>query len=150
MMKKVVNHRDLDVYQRAFGAATTIYALSKAFPVEERYSLTDQIRRSSRAVCSNLAEGWRRRRYEGAFIDKLSVAEGEAAETQVWLEFAVECGYCAKEPARELYQTYAGIIATLVGMINHPESWVLTKTLREAPVAYDAFTPFDTNSDEAS
>ena len=142
MKKKIVNHRDLDVYQRAFDAASMIYVLSKAFPVEERYSLTDQIRRSSRSVCSNLAEGWRRRRYEGAFIDKLSIAEGEAAETQIWLEFAVECGYCAKEPARELYQTYTGIIATLVGMINHPESWLLTKILREAPVFYDVTTFF--------
>lgn len=150
MKKKIVNHRDLDVYERAFDAAMTIYALSQTFPVEERYSLTDQIRRSSRSVCSNLAEGWRRRRYQGAFMDKLSIAEGEAAETQVWLEFSVECGYCAKEPARELYQTYAGIIATLVGMINHPETWLLTKTLREESITYDATTPFGIDSGEFS
>lgn len=146
MKKKIVNHRDLDVYQRAFDAAMIIFQLSKNFPVEERYSLTDQIRRSSRSVCSNLAEGWRRRRYEGAFIDKLSIAEGEAAETQVWLEFAVECGYCAKEPARELYQTYAGIIATLVGMINHPEDWIISKSLAEAAVPYEVTTPFDSDT----
>jgi four helix bundle protein len=91
-----------------------------------------------------MAEGWRRRRYEGAFIDKLSVAEGEAAETQVWLEFAVASGYCPPEPARELYQTYASVIATLVGMINHPETWLITgKSLRETPEPYNVATPFD-------
>jgi four helix bundle protein len=82
---KIVNHGDLDVYQRAFTAATTIFRLSKGFPKEEQYALTDQIRRSSRAVCANLAEAWRRRRYEQAFINRLSIAEGEAAETQVYL-----------------------------------------------------------------
>ncbi|MEZ4867431.1 MAG: four helix bundle protein [Caldilineaceae bacterium] len=147
MKKKIVNHLDLDVYQRAFDSAMTIFRLSQTFPVEERYSLTDQIRRSSRSVCSNLAEGWRRRRYEGAFIDKLSLAESEAAETQVWLEFAVECRYCAKEPARELYQTYATIIATLVGMINHPESWLIHKSLHETSVLYESPARFDTDID---
>lgn len=125
MAQKVMNHRDLDVYVRAFEAAMTIFRLSKSFPKEEMFSLTDQIRRSSRSVCSHIAEGWRRRRYEKAFIDKLSVAEGEAAETQVWLEFAVECEYMMAEEARELYKTYAGIIATLVGMIHHSDKWVL-------------------------
>ena len=143
MEKKFVNHGDLDVYRRAFETAMVIFRLSQAFPVEERYALTDQIRRSSRSVCANLAEGWRRRRYEGAFIDKLSVAEGEAAETQVWLEFAVECGYCQREPAHQLCQTYASVIATLVGMINHPETWLITaKNLRETTELYDATTPF--------
>jgi len=125
MADRIVNHRDLDVYCRAFECAMTIFRLSQPFPKEETYSLTDQIRRSSRSVCANLAEAWRRRRYEKAFIDKLSIAESEAAETQVWLEFAVECGYLPREEARELYKGYAGIIATLVGMINHPETWVI-------------------------
>lgn len=125
MAEKIVNHRDLDVYSRAFNSAMTIFRLSQPFPKEETYSLTDQIRRSSRSVCANLAEAWRRRRYEKAFIDKLSIAESEAAETQVWLEFAVECGYLPREEARKLYKSYAGIIATLVGMINHPETWVI-------------------------
>jgi len=127
MAQKIVNHRDLDVYRRAFESAMTIFRLSKSFPKEETYSLTDQIRRSSRSVCSNLAEAWRRRRYEKAFIDKLSVAESEAAETQVWLEFAVECGYVQKEEARELYKSCAATIATLVGMINHPETWTISR-----------------------
>ena len=123
--KKIVNHRDLDVYNRAFEAAMTIFRLSKAFPKEEQYSLTDQIRRSSRSVCANLAEAWRKRRYEKAFISKLSDAEGEAAETQVWLEFAVECGYLDAAQARELYRTYASTIGTLVGMIHHADKWII-------------------------
>jgi four helix bundle protein len=125
MGAKIVNHRDLDVYCRAFEAASEIYRLSKSFPKEEIYSLTDQIRRSSRSVCANIAEAWRRRRYEQVFISTLSIAEGEAAETQVWLEFAVDSGYVDPENARELYKKYAAIIATLVGMINHPETWII-------------------------
>jgi len=126
MAQKIVNHRDLDVYQRAFESAMTIFRLSQSFPKEEIYALTDQIRRSSRSVCANLAEAWRRRRYEKAFIDKLSVAESEAAETQVWLEFSVECDYLQREDARELYKSYAAIIATIVGMINHPDTWIIS------------------------
>ena len=127
---KIVNHGDLDVYQRAFMAATTIFRLSKGFPKEEQYALTDQIRRSSRAVCANLAEAWRRRRYEQAFINRLSIAEGEAAETQVWLEFAVTCGYLHTDQASELHRTYNSILATLVGMINHPETWIIHDKVR--------------------
>ena len=113
------------MYQRAFDAAMQIFELSRAFPKEEDYSLTDQIRRSSRSVCANLAEAWRKRRYEKSFISKLSDSESEAAETQVWLEFAVKCGYMVRDEAATLYQTYDNILATLVGMINHPKSWVL-------------------------
>jgi four helix bundle protein len=124
---KIRNHRDLEVYKRAFDAAMTIFQLSKCFPAEERYSLTDQIRRSSRSVCANLAEAWRKRRYEAAFISKLSDAEGEAAETQVWIEFAVKCGYVPRNQAETLYRTYNAAIGTLVGMINHPETWIIQK-----------------------
>ena len=99
MSKKVVSHRDLEVYQKAFGASMDIFELSKRFPKEETYSLTDQFRRSSRSTCANLAEAWRKRRYEKAFISKLSDAEGEAAETQVWIEFAFRCNYMAREQA---------------------------------------------------
>ena len=107
MAKKLIRtHRDLDVYQMAFDAAMRIFRESKSFPKEERYSLTDQIRRSSRSVCANLAEAWRKRRYEASFLSKLSDAEAEAAETQVWLEFAVQCGYLEPEIGRELYTTY--------------------------------------------
>ena len=122
---RVVRHRELDVYKRAFEAAMQIFTLSKAFPREEAYSLTDQMRRSSRSVCANLAEAWRKRRYEAAFVSKLSDAEAEAAETQTWLEFAVRCGYLNTDTAKDLYQLYESILATLVGMINHPSTWVL-------------------------
>ena len=123
--RKLVSHRDLEVYQMAFKAAMTIFELSKKFPPEERYSLTDQIRRSSRAVCSNIAEAWRRRRYEGSFLSRLNDAEAEAAETQSWLEFAVACTYLQPEETREIYATYNEIIAKLVNMINNPEPWLL-------------------------
>lgn len=124
-MHKIVRHHELDIYKRAFEAAMQIFELSKNFPPEEKYSLTDQIRRSSRSVCANLAEAWRKRRYQAAFVSKLSDSEAEAAETQTWLEFAVKCLYVSAEEGRILYQTYDGILITLVGMINHSDSWIL-------------------------
>jgi four helix bundle protein len=98
--KKAKTHEDLEVYQNAFDAAMRIFELSKRFPIEEKYALTDQIRRSSRSVCANLAEAWRKRRYKAAFIAKLNDCEAEAAETQVWLKFAVKCGYLDRNSAR--------------------------------------------------
>src|SRR5687768_9224456 len=100
--KRIVTHRDLEVYPKAFAAAMRIFELSKSFPKEEAYSLTDQIRRASRSVCTNMAEGWRKRRYAKAFASKFSDAGGEAAETQAWLEFSVHCGYMKAEDGREL------------------------------------------------
>jgi len=88
---RIIRHTELEVYQKAFALAMEVFELSKSFPKEERYSLVDQIRRSSRSVCTNLAEAWRKRRYEAAFISKLSDSKAEAAETQVWLQFALEC-----------------------------------------------------------
>jgi four helix bundle protein len=102
-----------------------LFAFSKRFPKEETYALTDQSRRSSRSVCANLAEAWRKRRYEAAFISKLSDSESEAAETQVWIEFAVKCDYLSREHAAILYSTYDEILRMIVAMINHPESWVI-------------------------
>ncbi len=125
MGKKISVHTELEVYQKAFAAAMEIFELSKRFPKEETYSLTDQIRRSSRSVCANLAEAWRKRRYERAFISKLSDCEAEAAETQVWLEFAVKCGYLHRDTAAPLYKAYDEMLGTIVGMITHPETWVL-------------------------
>ena len=125
MGKKIVVHGDLDVYRRAFGAGMQIFELTKSFPKDELYSLTDQIRRSSRSVCANLAEAWRKRRYEKSFVAKLSDAEAEAAETQVWIEFSVKCGYLAPETARDLYAEYNEIIAMIVAMIVHKDKWVL-------------------------
>src|SRR6184192_2289393 len=120
MSVKITRHQNLDVYKRSFQAAMKIFEMSKTFPKEETYSLTDQIRRSSRSVCANLAESWRRRRYAAAFVNKLSEAEAEAAETQTWLAFAVRCGYLSEEKGRELNAVYDCIIGTMVGMIYHP------------------------------
>ena len=125
MSGKIINHRDLDVYKKAFDLAMEIFEISKKFPKEEMYSLTDQIRRSSRSVCANLAEAWRKRRYEAAFVSKLSDSEAESAETQTWLEFAVRCGYLSRNERASLYESYNHIIGTLVSMINHSSSWVL-------------------------
>jgi four helix bundle protein len=125
MKTKIVSHCDLEVYQKAFDVSMTIFALSKRFPKEETYSLTDQIRRSSRSVCANLAEAWRKRRYEAAFVCKLTDAEGEAAETQAWIQYAVRCGYMDRETAAGLFRTYEEILRLLVAMINKTESWVI-------------------------
>lgn len=84
-----------------------------------------EIRRSSRSVCANLAEAWRKRRYRAAFVAKLSDCESEAAETQVWIEFAVKCGYVEREIARKLYREYDQIIGKLVNMIHNASDWVL-------------------------
>ncbi len=126
MTQKIITHRDLEVYKRSFDSAMEIFELSKRFPKEEVYSLTDQIRRSSRSVCANLAEAWRKRRYEGAFKSKLNDVEAEAAETQTWLEFAVACGYLERRLGSSLQTTYDGILATLVGMVNHSDTWVIS------------------------
>jgi four helix bundle protein len=124
-MKKVRTHRDLDVYRRAMDVAMRVFEATRTFPKEETYSLIDQVRRSSRSVCANLAEAWRKRRYELVFVSKLSDAETEAAETQVWIEFAVKCGYLPRDKGAELYKDCDAVIATIVGMITHPETWVL-------------------------
>src|ERR1700716_3865170 len=113
--KRLVKRRtDLDVYQLGFDLSMRIFEHSKRFPKEETYSLTDQVRRSSRSVCANLAEAWRKRRYEAAFVSKLTDSESEAAETQVWIEFAVKCAYLKREPAVELYQVYEEILRMIV------------------------------------
>ena len=124
---KISSHRDLEVFEKAFDTSMAIFQLSKKFPKEEMYSLTDQIRRSSRSVCANLAEAWRKRRYEAAFIAKLNDCKGEAAETQVWLEYAVKCGYLDREEAKPLYVAYDEILGTFVGMITHSDKWVIER-----------------------
>ncbi len=105
--------RDLEVYRIAFDTAMEIFEISRNFPKEERYSLTDQIRRSSRSVCANLAEGWRKRRYKAVFINKLSDAAQEAAETQTWLEFALQCKYIGEEIFKQLDGKYEHLFAML-------------------------------------
>ena len=126
MSQKVVQvHGDLEVYRLAFKAAMQIFEASKRFPTEERFALTDQIRRSSRFVCANLGEAWRKRRYKAAFIAKLSDSEAEAAETQIWLEFAVNCGYLDRDTGKALYQTYNQILGKLVSMIKSASQWTI-------------------------
>ncbi|MBW4577831.1 MAG: four helix bundle protein [Aphanothece sp. CMT-3BRIN-NPC111] len=119
------DHKDLEIYKMAFDAAMNIFEVSKKFPVEERYSLTDQIRRSSRSVCANLAEAWRKRRYEAAFVAKLNDCEAESAETQTWIQFAVKCNYLDIDTGRELYGTYNQVLSGLVNMINNPSPWLM-------------------------
>jgi four helix bundle protein len=123
--KPVKYFRDLDVYQNALATGLRVYELSKKFPAEERYALTDQIRRSSRSVCANIAEAWRKRRYEAAFVSKLSDAETEAAETQVHAEFAFRHRYLSRKEFLEVDDAYEKIIAQLVKMIDHPEKWLI-------------------------
>ena len=106
--------RDLEVYRLAFRCAMEIFEITKAFPAEERYALTDQIRRSSRSVCSNLAEGWRKRRYKAVFSNKLTDAMSEASETQTWLEFCHSCRYIGSDVFERLDSAYEQII----GMLN--------------------------------
>ena len=124
-MPNIRHFRELEVYQLAMESAMRIFELTKRFPSEERYSLTDQIRRSSRSVCANLAEAWRKRRYPKSFVSKLSDAEAEAAETQVWLEFAKKCGYMAPDLAYELDKTCDHIQGKIVNMLRHPEQWTI-------------------------
>jgi len=116
LTKKIRSVRDLAVYRKAFDTAMEIFEISKTFPKEEMYSLTDQIRSSSRSVCSNLAEGWRKRKYKAVFINKLTDAEQEAGETQTWLEFALRCKYIDEETFRKLDDCYEHIFAMLANM----------------------------------
>jgi four helix bundle protein len=126
-MKLIKFHWQLDVYKLAVEAAMEIFELSKKFPPEERYSLTDQVRRSSRSVSVQVAEAWRRRKYEAVFVNKLNESEGEAAETQGWLEYAVKCGYLDRGAGRKLHRAYDHVMGKLVIMGNRPEIWVLQK-----------------------
>ncbi|MGR3303464.1 MAG: four helix bundle protein [Candidatus Scalindua sp.] len=114
--KRINSVRDLEVYKLAFESAMDILEISKSFPKEETYSLTDQVRRSSRSVCVNLAEGWRKRRYKAVFINKLTDAEQEAGETQTWLEFALRCKYINDKIFKGLDERYEHIFAMLVTM----------------------------------
>ena len=122
---RITRHTDLEVFQRSFEEAMTVFELSKTFPREEMYSLTDQVRRSSRSVAANITEAWRKRRYEAAFISKLNDAETEAAETQTWLRFAMRCRYLPEETQAAMDNEYDQIIKMLVAMAKNPEKWTL-------------------------
>ncbi len=124
-MGSIRHFRELDVYQLAMKTSMTLFELSKTFPLEERYSLTDQVRRSSRSVCANIAEAWRKRRYPNAFVSKLSDAEAEAAETQVWIEYSVKSGYLGLNDADKLDKQYESIQGKLIQMLTHPDQWCI-------------------------
>ena len=125
-MAHISSYKELRVYKAAMDAAMRVFEISKRFPIEERYSLTDQIRRASRSVCSNIGESWRKRRYRAAFISKLSDSETEAEETRVWLEISWRCGYISRVEADDLDCIYDKILAQLVTMIDRPEQWLIT------------------------
>ena len=124
-MGNIRSFKELRVWQNAMDVAMKIFEVTKSFPVEERFSLTDQIRRSSRSVAANITEAWRKRRYPAAFISKLSDAESEAAETQTWIEIALRCGYLTSEEASYLDSRCEEVLGQIVAMINHPEKWTI-------------------------
>jgi four helix bundle protein len=119
----VQGFHDLRVYQKAYQLAMTIFQLSSSFPKDERYSLTDQIRRSSRSVTANIAEGYRKRQYPKMFLSKLADADGEAAETQVWIDFALDCGYLSAEQHSMLVQGYQEVGRVFGAMLAAPDKF---------------------------
>ena len=124
-MENIRSYKELRVHQSAIDAAMRIFEITKRFPSEERFSMVDQMRRSSRSVCANIGEAWRKRRYPAHFVSKLSDSEGEAEETRVWLDLALRCGYISETEATELDTIYDGIIAQLVRMIERPDQWTI-------------------------
>ena len=125
MKEKIESYKDLNVFKESFDLALEIFKLTRSFPPEEKYSLTDQMRRSSRSVCLNIGEAWRKRRYPKSFISKLSDSEGEACETQISLRFAKEFGYVTDELFVSYERRYDKVLGMLVKMINNPEKWVI-------------------------
>ena len=124
MKTRLIRHfRELEVYKNAINLSMQIFAISKDFPREEQYSLTDQVRRASRSVCANIAEGWRKRRYKAAFVAKISDAETEATETQVWCEIAFLCDYIDKKTFAELDDLCDHIISQLVLVSEKADRW---------------------------
>ena len=117
--------KDLRVYQKAYALAIEIFRLSKKWPLDEKYSLTDQIRRASRSVCANLREAWAKRRYEAHFISKLTDADGENSETDTWLDFARDCGYVSKDEHERLAADCREVGAMLGSMLNNPVPFLI-------------------------
>ena len=124
-MSKIESFKDLIVYQKAYKLAMEIFEISKSFPKEEKYSLTDQIRRSSRSVTTCIAESWAKRRYEKSFINKLTDSLGEENETEVWLDFSKDCNYIQKEIQETLLSEYDEVRKMLIAMINNADKWCL-------------------------
>ena len=135
---RVADYKELRVYKLAFESAMEIFELSRRWPSEEKFSLTDQVRRSSRSVCTNIAEAWRKRRYEAAFVSKLSDSDGESAETEVHLDFALRCSYVAADTHAKLRDAYDHICRQLCKMMDDSSSWCSTDSdrVREASGEY--------------
>ena len=123
--KQIKSAKDLRVYQKAYGLAMEIFNISKTWPGEEKFSLTDQIRRSSRSVCANLREAWSKRRYEADFISKLTDADGENSETDTWLDFARDCGYLSVSDHSRLAKECKEIGAMIGAILNDPTPFLL-------------------------
>jgi len=123
---RIDSAKDLNVYQEAFSLAMEIYKISKSWPAEEKYSLTDQIRRSSRSTCANLREAWAKRRYDAHFVSKLTDCDGENAETDTWLDFAKECGYLQLDTYARLVETCHNVGRMLGAMLKNPAPFLLT------------------------
>lgn len=119
----IKSYRELTVYQRAFEQAMKIFEVTKGFPKAEQYSLTDQIRRSSRSVCTNIGEAWRKRRYPAHFVSKLTDADAEATETIIWLDFSLRCGYVDSAVHTQFSMQYEQIGKMLGAMISAPEKF---------------------------
>jgi four helix bundle protein len=127
MNEKIKSYKDLRVFQNAMNAAMKVFQLTETFPAAEKHSLTDQLRRSSQSVCSNITKAWRKRRYKTPFIARLNDSEGEACVTQVWLEFARQCQYLDDDLCNELDSAYDQIMGQLVKMMNQPDKWLIKK-----------------------
>ena len=127
------SHEELEVYKFAFSSAMKIFQLTKTFPRTETFALTDQVRRSSRSVCANITEAWRKRRYEASFVNRLNDAEAEAAETQTWIRFAIQCGYLEKEVGNDICESYNRILGKIVNMIRNPSPWLLLRVNQSPP-----------------
>jgi four helix bundle protein len=124
-MSHVNSFKDLIVYQKAYKLAMEIFMISKSYPKEEKYSLTDQIRRSSRSVASNIAEAWAKKRYPKSFVSKLTDSLGEEYETEVWLDYSKDCKYIQEETHERILREYDEVRKMLISMINNPEKWCL-------------------------
>jgi len=121
----ITSAKDLEVYKVAYALAMEIFEISRGWPPEERYSLTDQIRRSSRSVCTNLREAWSKRRYEAHFISKLTDADGENSETETWLNFAKDCGYLSVADHERLSEKCRSVGKMLGSMLRNPDPFLL-------------------------
>ena len=136
--KNITSHRDLEIYRRAFEAAMAVFELTQNLPEKEAYSLVDPMRRASRSVCANLASAWRRRHFRATCMSKLFKVQSSAAETQVWIEFAVRCQYFTGEKGRELYATYKNILKAVDAILNKPEAWSRRPARAKKPQAPQA------------